>query len=451
MLLPYGKGVLSVKELVLRIKQLLDDAFPFVAVCGEVSNLRIQSSGHAYFTLKDAFSQISVVLFKGDLARQKEKLLEGKSFIVEGHLDVYLPRGSYQIIARNIQSAGLGYWQQRLEVLKQALAAEGFFDKARKRAFPPAPKRVGVITSKEGAALKDFLSILKRKNWKGHLILFPALVQGEGAVDSLLTALQRADQAALDLLVVTRGGGSIEDLWCFNEERLIRALAAYSKPVLSGVGHEIDYTLCDFVADFRAETPTAAAEWIANNYLDWQNRLMELHRRLKRHAEAFLVKEQHRLLVFKEKLQGVQPKRHLETFNLRLDDAYMRLRRYYQLNYSKKFKQFFILKTHLKALPLRKHVLGLKKVNQFMLERLKRLFEGTLLDLKKRLGIAQKRLQALSVESHLARGFSMVLSDNDRPLNDLTSVELGQVVTLVHRYGQLKTRVVEKNQAQDKD
>ena len=261
--------VASVGEFTRRIKVLLETGIRPGWVRGEVSNLRQQASGHVYFSLKDSEAQLSAVMFRGDAARQSLKLRDGQQVLVYGEINVYEVRGSYQLIVRVVVEDGVGRLQQEFEALKQKLADEGLFDPAKKKPLPEMPATVGFITSPTGAAVQDFLRILIRRGWRGRVVILPAKVQGEGAADEIAAMLQQAEVLGIfDLLVIGRGGGSLEDLWAFNEEPLVRAVAACTVPVISAVGHEIDFTLSDFVADVRAETPSAAAELISSHFVE---------------------------------------------------------------------------------------------------------------------------------------------------------------------------------------
>jgi exodeoxyribonuclease VII large subunit len=260
--------VLSVTDLTRRVKDLLEERFPAVWVEGEVSNLRSPSSGHVYFTLKDANAQMAVVLFRGVAAKTGFKLKDGLQVIAFGDVSVYEKSGQYQLVARQLLPKGLGALQLAFEELKQRLAKEGLFDPARKRPIPTLPQRIGLVTSPTGAAIRDFLNIIGRRFPNVHIVINPVRVQGDGAAAEIaaaieeFNALQGSHALALDVLVVTRGGGSLEDLWAFNEEVVARALARSKIPTISAVGHEIDFTIADFVADLRAPTPSAAAELV---------------------------------------------------------------------------------------------------------------------------------------------------------------------------------------------
>ncbi|MSR24682.1 MAG: exodeoxyribonuclease VII large subunit [Nitrospiraceae bacterium] len=256
--------ILTVSALTALVRERLEEGFSDCWVEGEVSNLRTPSSGHIYFTLKDATSQIRVVLFRPGAQRLRFALKEGLQLVVRGRLTVYEPRGEYQIVLDYLEPKGLGALQLALEQLKERLAREGLFEQARKRPLPFLPRRVGVVTSLTGAALRDILAVLRRRCPIVGIVVAPVPVQGDDAAAQIASAIRALSASKLvDVMIVGRGGGSLEDLWSFNEEIVVRAIAASDVPVVSAVGHEIDYTLADFVADYRAPTPSAAAEAVA--------------------------------------------------------------------------------------------------------------------------------------------------------------------------------------------
>ncbi len=255
--------ILSVSELTQEIKKQLETRLGTVSVRGEVINLKVQSSGHVYFTLKDAESQISAVLFKGAARGVTQLPKEGNQVTVQGEISVYAPRGSYQILVRSIQYQGEGELLARLHERKKQMQALGYFSAERKKKLPAFPKTIGVITSPTGAVIQDILQILKRRHAGFHLILYPVKVQGPGAKEEIAQAIDAFNKHNLaDVLIVGRGGGSLEDLWAFNEEEVVQAILRSQIPIISAVGHETDFSLSDFVADVRAPTPSAAAELV---------------------------------------------------------------------------------------------------------------------------------------------------------------------------------------------
>ncbi len=264
------------------VLERLEEGFSDCWVEGEVSNLRTPSSGHIYFTLKDATSQIRAVLFRPGAQRLRFALKEGLQLVVRGRLTVYEPRGEYQIVLDYLEPKGLGALQLALEQLKERLAKEGLFDPARKRPLPFLPRRVGVVTSLTGAAFRDILAVLRRRCPIMGIVVAPVPVQGEEATAQIAAAIRSLSASKLvDVIIVGRGGGSLEDLWCFNEETVVRAIAASAVPVVSAVGHEIDFTLADFAADYRAPTPSAAAEAVAPVLDDLLETLRDRAARLK--------------------------------------------------------------------------------------------------------------------------------------------------------------------------
>ncbi len=286
--------ILTVSALTALVRERLEEDFSGLWVEGEVSNLRAPSSGHIYFTLKDATSQIRAVLFRAGAQRLRFALKEGLQLVVRGRLTVYEPRGEYQIVLEYLEPKGLGALQLALEQLKEKLAREGLFAQARKRPLPFLPRRVGVVTSLTGAALRDILTVLRRRCPIMGAVVAPVPVQGNEAAVQIAAAIRTLGASKLvDVMIVGRGGGSLEDLWCFNEEAVVRAIAASPVPVVSAVGHEIDFTLADFAADYRAPTPSAAAEAVAPALDDLLQTLCDRSMRLKLAVRARLRDDRH--------------------------------------------------------------------------------------------------------------------------------------------------------------
>ena len=273
--------IFSVSELTRLIRNTLEDHFGNTSVEGEISNYFLSSAGHIYFTLKDAGSQIKTVFFKGSQRRQTVRLEDGQKVRVHGDVSVYEKGGNYQITARRVEPVGKGDLHAQFEALKLKLHQEGLFDESRKRPLPFLPQRLAVVTSPRGAAIRDFLNVITRRYPNMHIVIFPVLVQGEGAAAEIASAIESANvRGGYDVIVLTRGGGSLEDLWSFNEEVLIRAIAASRVPVVAGVGHEIDVTLADLAADLRALTPTDAAVKVSPDGEQIVAAVAELGRRL---------------------------------------------------------------------------------------------------------------------------------------------------------------------------
>ncbi|MCL4269645.1 MAG: exodeoxyribonuclease VII large subunit [Anaerolineales bacterium] len=314
---------LTVSQLTFRIRKLLEEnpELQDVWVTGEISNLSRPASGHIYFTLKDKNASLRCVMWKTDALRTRPNLQEGAAVEVHGRIAVYEPQGQYQLIANLIQAKGEGALFQEFLRLKSMLEAEGLFDPERKRAIPEHPRVIGIVTSATGAALRDMLNTIRRRQPLAKVILAPSPVQGVDAPPALVDAIQALNPKNPDVILVARGGGSIEDLWAFNDERVVRAVAASQVPIISGVGHETDFTLCDFAADLRAPTPTAAAELATQTTLDdlrfrlsaYQSRLTDLTSNLLADHEALISS-------LATRLKYVSPERRIQSEFQRLDE-----------------------------------------------------------------------------------------------------------------------------------
>jgi len=290
------RKIWSVAELTARISGVLTSQFSNLWVEGEVSNFRPAQSGHLYFTLKDSKAQAKCVCFRMQAMRLKFRPEDGLKIIVRGSISVYEPRGEYQIYVEHIEPSGVGALQLAFEQLKKRLAAEGLFDEARKKPLPMLPRRIGVVTSPTGAAIRDVIRILRRRFPNLHLIVYPVRVQGEGAAEEIAAALNYFNRKqSVDVILLARGGGSMEDLWAFNEESVARAIALSTIPIVSGVGHETDFTIADFVADVRASTPSAAAEIVVKSRQEFQRHLAELEHKISQRMRYVLLAWRHHL------------------------------------------------------------------------------------------------------------------------------------------------------------
>jgi exodeoxyribonuclease VII large subunit len=300
--------VLTVSELTRNIRNTLEAKFSAVWVQGEISNYKLHPSGHQYFTLKDQRAQISCVIWRDTIASPRQPLVDGTQVQVYGTVSVYETRGQYQLNVQILQPRGVGLLQAKFEALKRKLEAEGLFASERKRALPKFPRRIGIVTSPTGAAIRDMLNVLRRRAPWLQILINPVRVQGTGAAQEIAVAIRELALpnetfAPFDLIVVTRGGGSIEDLWEFNEEIVARAIFHSAVPIVSAVGHEIDFTICDFVADLRAPTPSAAAELIVPDVIDLQRRIDSCARALARQLLNRVRDVQQRLDYARETLQ----------------------------------------------------------------------------------------------------------------------------------------------------
>ena len=418
------RKVYSVEELTSEIKFLLEKTFATLWVTGEVSGLRIQSSGHCYFTLKDSGAQIQCVLFKGTRGANRKLIEDGKKLTLQGEISLYELRGQYQLIVRQIEEEGIGKLAAEFEKLKKKLQAEGLFSSERKRPIPLYPRRVGIVTSPTGAALQDILKVFR--NEEGFLemdvILAPSKVQGEGASAEIVKAIellnsyhaQGEECEKLDLILVTRGGGSTEDLWCFNEEDVARAIAASALPVISAVGHEIDFCISDFVADHRAATPTAAAEFIVQNLLALREELKEGFSRMTLWAKrsyAWAVGEVENMNF---QLSILSPQKKVEDFYLRLDDISQGLERIMQNTLSDRATEIRHLKERILGQRLADRLTG---ANAELLDKKRRVFEGfqNYLNISRSgLDYLKRSLELLDPKNSLKRGYSITIDASSK-------------------------------------
>jgi exodeoxyribonuclease VII large subunit len=316
--------VLTVSHLNQLIKAQIEGEFKSVWLQGEISNFKAHTSGHYYFSLKDDKSQINAVMFKGFNGKLKFRPDSGMEVIVRGRVTVYEPRGNYQIFCESMEPVGAGALQRAYEQLKNKLQNEGLFSSERKQKLPLLPKHIGVVTSPTGAAIQDILNVLSRRYRGGKITVIPARVQGDGAAEEVVRGIQLANRVGgFDVLIVGRGGGSIEDLWCFNEESVARAIFSSQIPIISAVGHEIDFTIADFVADVRAPTPSAAAEIVAKSASELAEKITNLQRTLMQRMQFSLSQWLSKIQHLQSQL--VDPKRRLQDLAIRADELQQRL------------------------------------------------------------------------------------------------------------------------------
>jgi exodeoxyribonuclease VII large subunit len=439
-------SVLSVAQLTRRITMLLEDGIGTVWVEGEISNLRRQSSGHSYFTLKDEQSQLSCVLFARSASGQKAELRDGVQVQLYGQITVYQPRGQYQLIVSLVQLKGEGALQARFEELKSRLHAEGLFDRERKRPLPRFPRRIGVVTSPTGAAIHDFLQVLHRRHPGLSVVINPVRVQGKGAAAEIAAAITELSVGvnavgSVDLIVVTRGGGSLEDLWEFNEEVVARAIAASSVPVVSAVGHEIDFSIADFVADLRAPTPSAAAEIIAADGGELLERCRALAWRIGRETVALLENNQSaaRLLastvLFREPLRRLDEARQTSDRCAEILAAAVE-RRVEQIGASLETAAALLASAHpgQRIVHTRQRISALG--DQFGSQIVRHMERHVA-----RLERVHTALSALSPQATLARGFSITRDAKGGVITSATQVKPGELILTQLAEGSLEGEV----------
>ena len=434
--------IYTVSRLNSEVRLTLELQFQQLWLVGEVSNFVAAASGHWYFSLKDQAAQVKVAMFKQANRYATVRPQNGQQVLIRARISVYEPRGEYQLLAEFIEPAGAGLLKQQFEQLKAKLAAEGLFAPERKRPLPANPRRVGVITSPTGAAVRDIITVLARRAPGIELIIYPCQVQGETAAaqlrNMLSTAIRRNE---VDVLIIGRGGGSIEDLWCFNDEALARAVAECPIPIVSAVGHEIDFALTDFVADVRAATPSAAAELVSPDQSQYLVALTQLQQRLSRAMRRQLAQQQPRLMQLQQRLQQLHPQRRLEQQQQRLDELQLRLQRRMQQHLQTARRQHSYLQQSLQHLSPAKAI----KQQQLQLQQLaKRLQQAQLQQLKQhKFNLIQlsKQLHTVSPLATLARGYSIAFDAQQQVVTRNSQLAPGDKVTVKLAEGAFEAEV----------
>ena len=426
--------VLSVTELTRRIKGLLEGQFPMLWVEGEISNLAIAASGHAYFTIKDANAQLAAVMFRGVAGKVTFKLADGLQVVARGEVSVYERRGQYQLIVSQLLPKGLGALQLAFEQLKQKLAAEGLFDAARKKPLPLLPARIGLVTSPTGAALRDFLNILGRRYPNRHIIINPVRVQGIGAAEEIAAAIDEFNSRDLvDVSIVTRGGGSLEDLWAFNEEVVARAIARSRLPTISAVGHEIDFSIADFVADLRAPTPSAAAELVVKAKSEFQVELRQFQQRLDRDLRYRLSESRRRLASCVLR----HPAELVRQFQQQVDDLAHRLAHAAAVTLAQRRSRVAASK----LLTPRDFIHGQRQRLEAQSHRLTVSWKGHHQESRQRLLTAGGKLSLLSPNSTLARGYSITRQVDGQVVRTVQAARAGKTIRTLVTDGEFESVV----------
>ncbi|WP_237044000.1 exodeoxyribonuclease VII large subunit [Aquipseudomonas alcaligenes] len=433
------REALSVSQLNNRARLLLEDVFAQVWVEGEISNLAKPASGHLYFTLKDSQAQVRCALFRQNAARVRQALRDGLAVKVRGKVSLFEGRGDYQLILDTVEPAGDGALRLAFEALKEKLSAEGLFASERKRALPAHPQRIGIVSSPTGAVIRDIISVFRRRAPQVALTLIPTAVQGREATAQIVRALQLADRAGFDALILARGGGSLEDLWCFNEEAVARAVADCVTPIVSAVGHETDVSISDFVADVRAPTPSAAAELLAPDSSDLQRRLDSLSRRLALSLRTRLSREQLRLDGLARRLR--HPGERLRQQAQRLDDLDMRLRRAFAQQSTSRQERLARLEGRLHAQHPGRALALLRQRLDSLGERLPRAIELQLRQQRRQLENLAQTLHIVSPLATLGRGYSILLDERGQAVRSAAQTRPGRRLKARLGEGELDVRV----------
>ncbi len=442
MLSKTNQNIFTVSRLNAEVRLLLENEMGIVWLVGEISNFSAPVSGHWYLTLKDSRAQVKCAMFRGNNRRVTFKPANGNQVLVKARLSLYEPRGDYQLIIESMQPEGDGRLQQEFEELKIKLAAEGLFAQTNKLPLPEHPKRVGIITSKTGAALYDILDVLKRRDPSLPVVIYPTMVQGDDAAIQIAQAIGRANSRnECDVLIVGRGGGSLEDLWCFNNEILARTIAASQIPIISAVGHEVDMTIADFVADVRAPTPSAAAELVSRDNSHKDQSLVAKQHKLASAMRYYLAQQKQQSAQLLHRLERQHPSYQLQRQSQQLDELDMRLRRAMQR----------FIDTRQQAVERKHHRLQLNSPIKHLAQQKSRLervehklmdaMDRKLLTMRHQLAIAAEKLDTVSPLATLKRGYSITQTDQGKVVTSADDVKTGDLLVTRLANGEIHSTV----------
>ena len=447
-----NKEIITVGELNRSAKYLLEDAFTNIAVIGEISNISRPSSGHIYFTLKDEDGAIGCAMWRSQATKLNFKPEDGDKCILKGQVSLYPATGRYQLMVKSIEQAGSGNLMHQFEQLKKKLDSEGLFDLSKKLSLPKSPKHIGVITSASTAAFQDILSTIKRRAPSSQISLSPAVVQGDAAAGSLIKALDRIikfneknPENSIDVVIIARGGGSIEDLWCFNNEDLARQIALFPIPTISGVGHEIDFTICDFVSDMRAPTPTASAEIVTEFSFQVFDKLSEIQNNLHRYIRISLKDKFQKIQFLKGNIKN--PLLILREQSQKVDNYELKLKQNMKLNYSNNKQRFNLAISKFRE----KSPAALIQENYSKINNIKELIKRAIkLKVSKNISALkefEKNLDILNPLSILERGYSIIQNKSGSSIKSISEVESGDILTARLNKGFLDIEVKNKKDA----
>jgi exodeoxyribonuclease VII large subunit len=442
---PVQQKIYTVTQLNRETSLLLADHFFTILVEGEISNLSTPSSGHIYFSLKDANAQVRCAMFKSNKRRHINNTLEnGNQVLIKAQVSLYEPRGDYQLIVEQIEAAGEGQLRKAFEALKQKLLSEGLFNSEYKQSLPVIPHTIGVITSASGAALRDILTVLKRRFPCVPVIIYPTSVQGDNAKYEITKAIKTANQLQqCDVIILARGGGSLEDLWAFNEEIVARAIFASVIPIISGVGHETDVTIADFVADLRAPTPSAAAEHALPDQTQWLAKMLKIESTLIGQMHRKIAYHQQALTWIDKRLQQQHPKQKMTRNSQRIDELELRMTRAIQNRLSRQ-QQF--LDGKLVKLGQFDPAIRIRQLSQrhaHLRQRLVSVINYKLEQLNQHLNNTGQTLHAISPLATLNRGYALTFkSDSDSIIKSTKDLTIGQTVRTRLGYGEFSSQIV---------
>ncbi len=440
-----NRTILSVAELNAEVNQLLTRGFPLLWVEGEISNLIRPSSGHLYFTLKDNKSQIRCAMFRNRNMKLQIQPVNGMKVLIRGRVGLYEPRGDYQFIAEHMEDAGIGELQRQFETLKKKLGDAGLFSAEHKKQLPEYPKRIAVITSPTGAAIRDILNVLDRRSPQTPVLIYPTAVQGINAKTELETAIRKADtDKKCDVIILARGGGSIEDLWSFNEENIAKAIYHAETPIICGIGHEIDFTIADFVADVRAPTPSAAAELVTQDRDQLLTDVIQNRVWLQQHMINLIQQKQQKLDWLVSRLEIQKPSRIIQQQSQRLDEMTIRLKQQILVLIDNKKTRADNLHTRLLAhRPLRKIKESQQQLSHLE-ERLHQAIHSKLENSQSRFQLQMAMLDSISPLRTLERGYSITKDKKSGDLiSSVTQVKNKQEIVVQLKDGEVNARVKE--------
>lgn len=438
-----NRTILSVSELNAEVNILLNQGFPLLWIEGEISNLSRPASGHIYFSLKDQKAQIRCAMFRNRNMRLSIQPENGMKVLVRGRVGLYEPRGDYQLIAEHMEDAGVGLLQKQFEQLKQKLSAAGLFDESRKKELPEFPKRIGIITSPTGAAIRDILHVLERRSPQTRVLIYPVAVQGEQAKNQIETAIRRADlDQKCDLLILARGGGSLEDLWAFNEENVAKAIYQAKIPIICGVGHEIDFTIADFVADMRAPTPSAAAELATQDKEQLLTSFLQTELWLQQKIQQDLHLYQQQLDWKIARLYAQKPANKIQQQAQRLDELSFRLKQQMRFILDKKDNRYKHLHSQLynrqPSQKIKQNQQLISNQNARMLQAIQHQLEHH----KARFKLQLARLDSISPLKTLERGYSITKDKKSGKLiTSVSQVEKRQALLIQVKDGEINAEV----------
>jgi exodeoxyribonuclease VII large subunit len=442
--------ILQVSELTKKVKFMLESELNTVWLCGEISNFVAASSGHWYLSLKDSKSQVRCAMFKGNNRRVKlagsSAPRNGQQVLVRAKVSLYEPRGDFQLIIEMMEDAGEGLLRQQFEQLKSKLNAQGLFGQQFKQEIPRNINTVGIVTSPTGAAVKDIISVLQRRNPAIAIVIYPALVQGQQAKNDIVHAIDIANQREeCQVLIVGRGGGSLEDLWSFNEEEVVNAIFHSRIPIISAVGHEIDTTLSDLVADLRAPTPSAAAELVSQDNSELQGRFGELSKRAQHLFIQKMKQESSTLQTLNHRLAQVHPERKLQLYQQKSDELTMRLDKAIQRELERFRRTPEKLASALHHCDPTTNILLHKKQLSQLDDRLKRGLQLLVKTKTEHFVSIIEQLNIVSPLATIARGYSVSRNSKNQVIRSTTQVEIGENVTIQVNDGSLLTQIINKD------